>query len=445
MNPSPSPTYLTHAVPGTGGVIKQRPEDFLVEEIPAYEPVGSGEHIYLLVEKRNLTTMDLVRIVARHFDVRRDAVGFAGLKDRFAVTRQVISVHTPGKSPEDFPALAHPDVTVHWVDRHTNKLRRGHLIGNRFVIRVRNAPVGKVVHALRSLRTLAELGAPNRVGEQRFGVLGQNHVIGRALLMRDAKAVADTLLGMPPEGFWCPPSQVDARQLYARGKFREAIEAAPRGMRSERAALEVLARGGTPAGVVRSLERFEQSFFVAALQSHLFNLALDARLATSSIATLTAGDLAFKHDSGGVFAITPELIDDPDQSTRLRERLSALEISPSGPMWGTGMMHAGGDVAQRELKLLDDAGLSLEMFARLAKSRIDGVEGARRPFRVPLTHTDVEAGQDEHGPYIRCTFELPRGSFATSVMREIIKPEAGQTIMGSREPEDDDQAGQQAG
>ena len=129
--------YITADVPPVGGVLKQRDEDFFVEEIPLYEPCGEGEHQYLLVEKQGMSTLDLVRLLAKHFGVRREAIGFAGLKDKRAITRQVISVQTPGKTPEDFPMLDHPRARVLWADLHANKLRRGHLAGNRFSIRAR--------------------------------------------------------------------------------------------------------------------------------------------------------------------------------------------------------------------------------------------------------------------------------------------------------------------
>src|SRR5689334_18599213 len=99
--------YLTAGVPGIGGRIRERPEDFLVDEQPLYQPSGEGEHVYLLVEKRNMSTMHAARVLAAHFKVDQSAVGHAGLKDRVAVTRQVFSVHVPGKKPEDFPMLVH--------------------------------------------------------------------------------------------------------------------------------------------------------------------------------------------------------------------------------------------------------------------------------------------------------------------------------------------------
>lgn len=215
---------LTSDIPGTGGTLKARPEDFLVEEIPAYEPCGEGEHIYLFIEKTNIATLQLVRMLSDHFGVRRDAIGFAGLKDKLAVTRQLFSVHVPGKKPEDFPALQAPNVVVHWVDRHTNKLRRGHLNGNRFIIRVRDAEPGRITYAAKALQILARRGVPNRIGPQRFGHLMNNHLVGRAMLRNDAQAVLDELLGPNP---LATERHAEGRTLYRQGKFAEALELFP--------------------------------------------------------------------------------------------------------------------------------------------------------------------------------------------------------------------------
>ena len=117
--------YVTADIPGTAGVIKQRPEDFLVEEIPSYDPCGSGEHIYLMVQKTGLSTLRMVQILAGHFRVRESAVGYAGLKDKHAITRQQVSIHTPGRGPQDFPSVTHPSIVVLGATLHNNKLRRG--------------------------------------------------------------------------------------------------------------------------------------------------------------------------------------------------------------------------------------------------------------------------------------------------------------------------------
>jgi tRNA pseudouridine13 synthase len=208
--------YLTAAIAGIGGVIKQRPEDFIVEEIPAYDPTGEGEHIYLFIQKVGLSTSQLVSILARHFGVRESAVGYAGLKDRHAITRQVVSIHTPGKKPEDFPALRDGRIQVLWSDLHANKLRRGHLKANRFSIKVREVPLRAVFDAKKTLDALALSGVPNRTGEQRFGILANNHLVGRAIILGDDQSALDILLGpLPPGTEDLSDANRQSRRLYA--------------------------------------------------------------------------------------------------------------------------------------------------------------------------------------------------------------------------------------
>jgi tRNA pseudouridine13 synthase len=155
------------------------PETFVVEEIAAYTPAGEGEHTFLWVEKRGLGTMDAARRLARLLDVDARDVGYAGLKDRNAVTRQWMSV--PRVDPERARAIAEPDLVVLEAARHGNKLRTGHLRGNRFELVVTVAsneaePLGE------RLAALAANGVPNRFGEQRFGAAGDNAAAGLAIL-----------------------------------------------------------------------------------------------------------------------------------------------------------------------------------------------------------------------------------------------------------------------
>ena len=337
MNPRIEPSvYLTPQSPPVGGRLKDRPEDFLVEELPLYEPCGEGEHLYLFLEKRNLSTTQLIAAVARHFNVRPGDVGYAGLKDKRAVTRQLLSVHLPGKHESDFPAFEQDRITLLWTDRHTNKLRPGHLAGNRFIIRIRGVDASKVVHAHRILRQLETTGVPNRAGEQRFGYLALNHEIGRALLLGEHRAALDLLLG-PCDA--ASPWQSEPRALYAEHRYDEARELFPRTARTERRALAALAKGDGPKRAIDGMDQLQRRYYITAFQSAVFNAVLDDRLAAGALATLEEGDLAWKHDNGAVFAVTAG--DDPAQ---LAARLAALEISPSGPMWGSGMTRAAGAV-----------------------------------------------------------------------------------------------------
>ena len=408
--------YVTEQVPPLGGRLKDRPEDFLVEEIAAYEPCGEGEHIYLLVEKRGLSTMQLVRVVAEHFGVRSDAVGFAGLKDKQAITRQMLSVHVPGKRPEDFPMLRHDRAGVLWVDLHTNKLRRGHLKGNRFVIRLRGVDAMRVRDAKLALDTLGAVGLPNRLGEQRFGTRGRNHLIGRALVLGDYENAARTLL--EPDGDR-PGVLDDARRLCAEGRFKEAARTFPRSADLERRIARRLGERDSFRRAVKSVGRRDLEFFVTAFQSAVFNAVLDERLETGTLGSLEAGDVAFKHENGALFDVDETIAGDAETSSRL----AAFEISPSGPMWGPEMKRAGGRIEQAELNALAEMGVRADQIADGAEAGGLMLKGARRPLRVPVAHTEVSAGVDEHGHYIRFAFDLPRGAFATSVMQEIMKSE----------------------
>lgn len=349
--PIDAPIYATRAIEGIGGTLRERPEDFIVEELPLYEPCGEGEHLYLFIEKREMDTTELVDLLADHFGVRRSAVGVAGRKDRHAVSRQHASVHLPGKHEDDFGSLPDERVAVLWTDRHTNKLRTGHLEGNRFNLRIRDVEMSGAVRAGNVLRELSSHGVPNLFGPQRFGAQRDNHREGRDLLL---------------------------------GRLR------------------------------RRMPREKRRFMLNAMQSAMFNDVLFDRLDHGSWRTLLEGDLAFVHGPGAVFGVE-------EATEELKQRIDSFEISPSGPMWGTEMMRARGDVGAMELGALSAAGLSEEDLASSKHAEL--VPGLRRPLRVPLKDPDVEGGIDEHGGYVRVAFDLPGGAYATSVLREIMKNE----------------------
>lgn len=169
---------LCEGLPPVQGLVKSVPEDFVVEERPAYLPSGEGEHLYLWVEKRGLSTQDVVSALARALGLRPGEVGAAGQKDRQAVTRQWLSVPAaavPGALPEG------EGWRILESRRHGNKLRTGHLKGNRFGIRLRGAGAAEA-EARAILARLEATGVPNYYGPQRFGRGGDNAEGGRALL-----------------------------------------------------------------------------------------------------------------------------------------------------------------------------------------------------------------------------------------------------------------------
>lgn len=409
QNPLPQ-RYMTDE-PGIGGVIKVRPSDFLVEEIPLYQPQGEGEHLYLCIEKSGVAHAEMLSIVRRHFRVPERAIGFAGMKDKVGITRQTVSLHVHD-DPQSIE-IPDPRIRVLWAARHRNKLKRGHLLGNRFSIRMRDVDPLQAPRVKRMLDRLARTGVPNYYGYQRFGYRCNTHRLGALLLANRYDELLEELLGTRGSAF--PEYQAERRRLFDEGRYDEAALQWTVADRSELLTCRALARGQSPEQAIRSIGPAPLGFWISALQSAIFNRVLDQRIADGSLMSLSLGDLAWKHDKGSVFVVTPE-----DMATDvLARRLAAFEISPSGPLWGPGMMRATDSVDVIEREALLASGLSPDDFEQSGR----GLEGARRPLRAPITNIEIESGIDEHGPYIRTAFDLPRGVYATVALREIMKNE----------------------
>lgn len=166
--------------------LRERLEDFQVEELPLYEPSGDGGHTFVHLEKRLRTTEDVARDLARAAACRARDVGYAGRKDRRAITRQWYSV--PGLDPEVARALEIPGVSILGAARHPHKLRTGQLRGNRFTVVVRGVGALDLDAVRARLEHLRCVGLPNRFGRQRFGRNSDNADTARALLRGEAVA-----------------------------------------------------------------------------------------------------------------------------------------------------------------------------------------------------------------------------------------------------------------
>jgi tRNA pseudouridine13 synthase len=240
---------LPFATPQLAGVrarIKREPEDFLVEELPAYLPSGSGEHLYLWIEKRGRNTHDVARALAEQLGAKLDDAGWAGLKDKNAVTRQWLSFHCA--STPEAAALELEGVRVLEVSRHANKLRTGHLRGNRFRLRLTDVEPGAEARIAEVLEQLRTHGLPHYFGSQRFGFGGKNVPAAHAWLVEGKKA----------------PDKPFLRKLFA-----------------------------------------------SALQAALFNAALAERIERGLMGTALDGDVMRKEDTGGLFVSADPAIDQP--------------------------------------------------------------------------------------------------------------------------------------
>jgi tRNA pseudouridine13 synthase len=338
--------YLTAETPGTGGVIRMEIEDFIVDEVPAYEPCGDGEHTYFGIEKRGVATMHVANQVAEQLGLRSRDVSFAGLKDTHAIARQTLCVHNVQK--ETIEALELDKTRILWVSRHRNKLRTGHLRGNRFTIRIREVVPETAIRARAILETLARRGVPNAYGPQRFGNRGDNQIVGYHLLRHDTEA------------------------LRAMG--------------------------------MRRPQRRMFNFYISSLQSALFNQVVATRINAGTLDTVITGDIAKKTDTGGIFTVE-------DAETE-RPRAAAWEISATGPIYGYKVMQAQADAGEIETRILSSAGIAPEDF-RAVKA-----QGVRRPMRYNPEGLTWEMDGDDQ---LVVSFFAPKGSFATMLLRELMK------------------------
>jgi len=396
-------SYLTAEVPGAGGTIKGTPEDFIVEEIPAYLPVGEGEHCYVHIEKRGIATLEALRRLSKALGVQERDIGYAGMKDAVGVTRQTVSI--PRVAPGKVLSLEIPGIKVLSAVLHGNKLRLGHLKGNRFLIRVRGVAPGALANAGAALEILKKRGVPNRFGVQRYGAQGNTHAIGAAMLRGDYKEAVDTLIGDPA-------AVADERwrvaiEAYRRGDLAESLALFPGHFRVER---ELLGR------LLQRPDAFDRAFnvvqprmkrlYLSAFQSSLFDLVVEQRLDT--LDRIGLGDIAFKHENGACFLVQ-------DQAAE-GVRAQAFEISATGPMFGCTMMEPQGEQGELERGLLAAEGLAPESFNLSGGLRM---EGERRALRVPLGDVSLQGEGDD----LLLDFSLPRGSYATCVLSEIMKTE----------------------
>ncbi len=304
FDPLASPPLMTADLPGIGGRIKTVPEDFEVEEVPAYQPSGEGGFLYLWIEKRGMGAEYFLRQLAHRLGIPTGEIGTAGMKDRHAVTRQMVSV--PATAEVRLSQIEGDGMRLLQVSRHGNKLRPGHLHGNRFRILVREvvAEAGTLLDPI--LERLRREGMPNFYGPQRFGHDGETVQLGLGLLRGEER-----------------PTLPSGRRPNLRNPFLRKLS-------------------------------------LSAAQSALFNHYLTRRLNDGLLRRVLPGDVLAKWPFGGMFIA--------EEVEKEQLRLDAREIVPTGPMFGKKMYPAArGEAAQREDDTLRDAGLTRAAFQGFGK------------------------------------------------------------------------------
>ena len=332
----PLPDWAYVSMPHTRGLIKSRPEDFLVTEIPGFKLDGAGEHVFLLLEKRGLNTLELVNMIARQLSVKPSKIGYAGLKDKHAITRQWISV--PHTAPLDLSKLVSAHFSVLESTRHHCKLKRGTHRANHFEITLTGLQQTDGLEA--TVERVRNEGVPNYFGLQRFGRQGRN--IERAVSMFAGKTRPDRHL----------------RGLY-----------------------------------------------LSAARSFLFNQVLSERVKQANWNHGQDGEVMMLAGSQSFFQTQAS-----DEG--LQNRLAEFDIHPSAPLWGKGVLKSTGASAALENRVLNPYPA---LIAGLEKA---GLRQQRRATRLIAEDLELEWLAEDK---LKLSFSLIRGSFATVVLRELLR------------------------
>jgi tRNA pseudouridine13 synthase len=414
--------YATRA-PGIGGRLKRSASDFRVQELSAYPlPDPEGPVTVLRVESEGWEQHELTGRLAQQIGVPAHSIRWAGTKDRRAIAERILSYRGPPPGPG---AIDIPHVTVRESYRAREELVLGHHYGNRFDLRLRELPGSLDAEIARADTIRAELGAsggfPNFFGAQRFGeVRPITHAVGRALVQGNvARAVEIYLCEIPPGE---TPLGSSARQDYA--EHRDPIRALrdfPPALQFERQMLDHLARGQTPERTLRALSRPLRTLFIHAYQAHLFNRYMSRRRAAGlSLVEPSAGDWLLRVAKDGTVPGRDPVPVTNDNLNEARILVAQAKGRLVGPLVGystPSFTGAGGEIFD---SLLAEDGVTRDRF-RLPATPDLASAGNWRPFWCPAPPIDLVGEPSDTDPALRFTFNLPRGTYATVLLREFTK------------------------
>lgn len=363
---------------------------FQVHEEPAYAPSGAGEHLYVEIEKEGLNTDVVAESLAKVCGKRTHDVGYAGRKDRHAVTRQWFSIHFGDETKLAQLAETVPTngrVTVLNVTRHANKLRLGHLAGNRFRLGLTRVTDPDALSA--ALQALAHNGIRNRFGTQRFGIGGANLHVARAWAAGDLRGAVQRLID--PHGAWVWGAPL------------------PDGFRSgpEGRVLGVLRKGADERSALRAAGHQLKDLIVSAAQSAIFNAVLEGRAAAGLLHRFQVGDVGCT-TFGAPFTVTAEEL----EQTNARSVPGVLDALTTGPLPGMSKLQPLPEVLAQEQTWAAETGMDWTWFA---KDRIFEAPGERRPLLMRFREQPVVKPD---GAITWVEFSLPSGGYATEVLTQ---------------------------
>jgi tRNA pseudouridine13 synthase len=405
---------------GTGGRLRTSPEDFLVEEISKY-PDQSEDGIYTIgtVTSTNWEMNRLVRQLSRSLRISRRRIGFAGTKDKRAVTKQLISFEAP---IEDVKSLKIHQVTISDAYKAKKHINIGDLLGNSFAIWIKGCDLeGSDLkdNAEATARILNELGGfPNFFGVQRFGALRPvTHIVGKFIVNGEFEDAVMTYIASPAPD---EPQEVrEAREDLEKSRdFKSALGTYPMRLSFERTVIAHLARNdGDYTGAIGSLPQNLQMMFVHAYQSYLFNRILSARIKRGlPLNRPLIGDVVLPADRNGLpdhninIKVTTENLD------LVERQMTENKAFISGVLFGSESEFAEGEVGEIEKEIVGAEGIDREDFI-VPKIPQCSSKGSRREILGRFKNLSIRAEADN----LLMSFSLDKGCYATSLLREFMK------------------------
>ena len=337
---------------------RQTPRDFVVEEIPLYEFSGEGEHLVLFIRKKNLSTNEMIGQIARYLNIKNKDIGYAGLKDKHAMTKQYISIHK--NHEEALENFNHEGIKIISKTYHNNKIKIGHLKGNRFYIKVKKVNPTSALKIDEALKNISELGMPNFFGYQRFGNDGDNHILGEKLAKGEAKERNPRVKKL----------LINAYQSHLFNLWL-----------SRRLEINMLVSSFEAKEIEQLLNMPNNEIIKMQAQKHPFKLI--------------GGDIMEHYPHGKLF--------DFDESENDFTRFNERGISVTGLLCGKKVRVASGLAGVIEKDFDDEI----------------NADGARRYAWV--YPTDIEGRFNQVEAQYEMNFTLPKGSYATVLIEEIAK------------------------
>jgi len=435
--------YATRSL-GIGGVIRFFPEDFMVEEIlvngskaeifpteiqvrDASSPIK--RHLLCVLVKRNWETLQAVRAIARQLGVSVRHVGIAGLKDATAITAQHITIE--GITMEDTRKVHINDIKIHPLGYFHAKLSPYYLLGNSFKITIRRISRSRtdlqerISSVLREIQALG--GVPNFFGHQRFGTMRPiTHLVGKALVKGKFQKAVMLFLAKPSPTEH-PESRKAREELWKTQDFKKALEMFPKSLHYERLILRHLAKNPSDfVGAFRRLPLKLQRLFPQAYQAYIFNKILSRRIMKGlPINKAEVGDYVIEIEPSGLPNALRYKVVSRDTISEVNKAIENGKMLLAIPLAGFKQKFSQGIQGEIEKNVLEEEKVSLEKFKIKGFPELS-LKGELRAALARIKEFFIhEVTSDEANPRknkVVTSFMLYRGSYATILLRELMKP-----------------------